>query len=65
MKRKTYNNVLKAIKLVQAKGYDRETARRLALQCFENAEANNNVMPVEWYIDKILTKEEYEKEYSI
>lgn len=54
MKRKTYNNVLKAIKIIQKKGYDFDTASKIVLQCFDNMEQCNNGMPVEWYLDKIV-----------
>lgn len=54
MKRRTYNNVLKAVKLITAKGYDRNTAGEIALKCFDNMEQLKNGMPVEWFIDKIV-----------
>ena len=64
MKRKTYNNMCKAAKMIMAKGYDKKTAFELAHSCFEKFEANKNGMPVEWYIDKILTKSEYDSTYN-
>lgn len=54
MKRKTYNNVLRAMKMISKKGYDLDTSAKIALQCFENMEQSNNGMPVEWWIDKIV-----------
>jgi hypothetical protein len=58
MKRKTYNNVLKAIKLIEKKGYDFEEASKIALKIFDEHE--NDVMSIEWYINKIVSKDEYE-----
>lgn len=53
MKRRTYNNMLKATRLIMAKGYDKETANELAMRCFDNAEMAKNGMPIEWWIEKI------------
>ena len=61
MKRRTYNNVRKSVEMIMKKGYDRKTANELALQCFDNAENNKNGMPIEWYIDKIISKSEYDE----
>ena len=54
MKRKTYHNVMRATKMIQAKGYDFQTASDLALRCFENMEHSSNGMTAEWYIEKIV-----------
>lgn len=54
MKRKTYNNVLKAIKLIEKKGYGFNEASDIALKIFDEHE--NDVMPIEWYIDKVISK---------
>ena len=35
MKRKTYNNVMKAIKMIQKKGYDFEEASKMAIRLFD------------------------------
>ena len=59
MKRKTYNNVMRAIKIVQAKGYDFDEASEIALKCFDNMEQANNGMPIEWWLDKVITASEY------
>ena len=61
MKRRTYNNVRKSVEMIMKKGYDHVTANELALQCFDNAENNKNGMPIEWYIDKIISKSEYDE----
>ena len=65
MKRRTYNNMLKATKMIVAKGYEWAEANEIAMQCFDNAEANKRSgQPVEWYIDKVISREEWEKEYK-
>ena len=54
MKRKTYNNVMKATKMIQKKGYNFEESSQMALNIFEQHE--NGEMSIEWYIDKIQEK---------
>lgn len=62
MKRKTYRNFLVVWNLLQQeKGYDRETARKLAHMVFENAEANPG-QSINRLYDRILPKEEYTAE---
>ena len=64
MKKKTYNNVCKAAKMIMKKGYDEKTAFDLSKKCFDNAEANKRSgFPVEWYIDKIIPAEEFKQQY--
>ena len=53
MKRRTLKNMEKATKLITEKGYDWNTANRIAIQCFDNLEQLKNGMDVEWFIDKI------------
>lgn len=53
MKRKTYNNVLKK------KGYDFQESSEIVLKVFEEHE--NGEMPIEWCLDKIISKEEWLK----
>ena len=53
MKRRTYNNMLKATKMIANKGYDWNTANEIAMQIFDEAEKQKNGMSIEWYIDKI------------
>ena len=62
MKRKTYNNVLKGIKIVQKKGYDFQESSEIVLKVFEEHE--NGEMPIEFYLDKIVSKEEFETMYK-
>ena len=61
MKRKTYNNVLKGIKIIQKKGYDFQEASEIVLKVFDEHE--NGEMPIEWWLDKIISKEEWLKMY--
>ena len=46
MKRKTYNNVLKAGKLIQKKGYEKQESLEMAVKLFEQLEIINNGMPL-------------------
>ena len=62
MKRKTYNNVLKGIKIIQKKGYDFQESSEIVLKVFEEHE--NGEMPIEWWLDKIISKKEYEIIYK-
>ena len=62
MKRKTYNNVLKGIKIVQKKGYDFQEASEIVLKVFDEHE--NEEMSIEFYLDKVISKEEYEAIYK-
>lgn len=60
MKRKTYNNVLKAGKLIQAKGYSEKESLEIAVQKFDELASLKNGMSVEWLIDKMAAKTERE-----
>ena len=44
MKKRTYNNMIKAVKLIENKGYNREEANEIAIQCFDNMEQTKNGM---------------------
>lgn len=57
MKRKTYSNVLKAGKLIQKKGYEKQESLEMAVKLFDDLEALKNGMSVEWLIDKLREKE--------
>ena len=61
MKRRTYNNMVKATKLIVGKGYDWNEANEIAIKCFDNMEQLNNGTSVEWFINKIVDKTEYEE----
>lgn len=51
--------------MIQAKGYDFATAEKLARFAFEESKGNKNGMTVEWYINRILPKEEYDRHYRL
>lgn len=55
MKRKTYSNVIKAGKLIQKKGYDRQESLEIAVKLFDELETLHNGMSVEWLIGKLDT----------
>lgn len=63
MKRKTYNNVMRATKMIQKKGYSFEEANEMAIRLFD--EHTKNMNSIEFYIDKILDKEEWKRENRI
>ena len=56
MKRKTYNNVLKAARLIRKKGYEEKESLEMAVQVFDNMEMLQNGMSAEWFIEKIAPK---------
>lgn len=56
MKRKTYNNVVKASRLIIKKGYEKQEALEMAVKIFDELEALNNGMTAEWFIEKIVPK---------
>lgn len=55
MKRKTYNNILKAGKLIQEKGYNKQESLEMAVKLFDQLEALHNGMSIEWMIEKLDT----------
>ena len=57
MKRKTYNNVLKAGKLIQKKGYEKQESLEMAVKLFDQLETINNGVSVEWLIEKLTIKQ--------
>lgn len=63
MKRKTYNNVMKATKMIQEKGYSFEEANQMAIRIFD--EHTKEMNSIEFYIDKIISKEEWERENKV
>lgn len=57
MKRRTYNNVLKAVRLIQKKGYGKKESLEMAIKIFDEMELLNNGMSIEWRINQIVDKE--------
>lgn len=64
MKNLTYRNLMVVIKRIQAKGYDFETSRRLAKNIFAEFQASPQGLSIEERVRRILTKEEFEREYG-
>lgn len=58
MKKKTYNNVLRAGRLIQKKGYEKQESLEMAVKLFDQLESLNNGMSVEWLIEKLAAKED-------
>ena len=56
MKRRTYNNMVKATKMIAKKGYSWDEANEIAIKVFDEAEKQKNGMSIEWYIEKIAEK---------
>ena len=55
MKYRTHNNVAKATKMIQKKGYSFEEANEMAIRLFD--EHTKEMNSIEFYIDKIQDKE--------
>lgn len=65
MKRMTYNNVLKAGRLIQKKGYGKKESLEMAIKIFDEMELLNNGMSIEWRINQIVDKETWEREAEL
>ena len=65
MKKKTYNNVLKAAKLIMKKGYEYKESLEMAVKIFDEMEELNNGMSIEWRISQIIPKAEYDEQYCM
>ncbi len=64
MKNLTYYNLMVVIRKIQAKGYDFETSKRLARGVFDEFAACPQGLSIEERVRRILTKEEFEREYG-
>lgn len=64
MKNMTYRNLMAVIRKIQAKGYDFETSEWLARGVFEEFQATPGGLSIEERVRRILTKEEWEREYG-
>lgn len=65
MKKKTYNNVIKAARLIRKKGYEEKESLEMAVKLFDEMEALNNGMSIEWRIAQIIPKSEWEAQYNM
>ena len=64
MKNLTYHNLMVVIHKIQAKGYDFEESERLARHVFAEFAARPQGMSIEERVRRILTREEFEREYG-
>ena len=55
MIKRTYNNMLKATKMIVSKGYEWNEANEMAMKCFDYSKESK--MSVEFYIAKFIDKE--------
>lgn len=62
MKRKTYGNVMKAIKIIQKKGYDFQEASEIVLKIFDEHE--NDVKGIEFFLNMVISKEEFQEQFN-
>ena len=60
----TYYNLMVVIRKIQAKGYDFETSKRLARGVFDEVAACPQGLSIEERVRRILTREEWEREYG-
>ena len=65
MKNLTYYNLMVVIRKIQAKGYDFETSKRLARGVFDEVAACPQGLSIEERVRRILTREEWEREYGL
>lgn len=65
MKNLTYYNLMVVIRKIQAKGYDFETSKRLARGMFDEFAACPQGLSIEERVRRILTREEWEREYGL
>ena len=65
IKNLTYRNLMIVITRIQAKGYDFEESERLARHVFDEFAARPQGMSIEERVRRILTKEEWEREYGL
>lgn len=57
MKKKTYCNFLKAMKIVESKGYNKEEAESICHKVFD--EHQDGAFTIEHWLDQIITKAEW------
>ena len=65
MRRKTYNNVMKASRLIMKKGYNKQESLDIAVKIFDMMEEMKNngyeILSAETYIAMKANKEEWQK----
>jgi hypothetical protein len=55
---------MKLAKQITKKGYDIKESAEIAVKCFDNAELCNYNYSAEYFADRIISKEQFEQEYS-
>ena len=69
MTRKTYNNVIKAGKMIQKKGYSEKESLELAIKFFDQIEFARAVdgvkMHIEPMIERVVLADKYYSEYYL
>ena len=63
IKRKTYYNLMRVVKMIQDKGYDFDTAVRLAHQLFDQYEFNPNGLPILTMVGMVIPADDYHSSY--
>lgn len=58
IKRKTYYNLMRIVRMIEAKGYDFDTSVNLAHKVFDNYEANPGISVLS-FVDRIIPADEY------
>ncbi len=58
IKRKTYYNFMRVMRMIQAKGYDTSEAERMTHGIFDQYESHPNGLSVLRLVDMIIEKEE-------
>lgn len=59
IKKRTYYNMMRVIRMIQDKGYDFNTARDLAHRIFNQYEFNPSGLPILSMVDMIIPADEY------
>lgn len=62
IKKRTYYNFMRVVRMIEAKGYDRETAADITRRIFNNYEFSPD-RPVLDMVSSVITAEEYVRQY--
>ena len=64
MKNKTYYNFMRVLKMIMNKGYNRVEAEEMTHKVFDNVDNSQKSLTAEYFVSRILSKEEFEAMYS-
>lgn len=64
IKKRTYYNMMRVIRMIQAKGYDSDLAHSLAHRTFTQYEENPHGLPILSLVDMIIPADEYNAIYK-